>query len=75
MQNFFQIIHPSKTPKVKTLLLQTWAGINESHNPTFDDHLVYGSFLLFAHTKNIGPKRPQWVQLQKNIRYLPDKIN
>lgn len=48
-----------------------WGAIDESHNPIFDDHLVYGAFLLlFANAKNIGPKLPQWDPIVEKYPFL-----
>ncbi len=48
-----------------------WAQIDEGTNPFFDDHLVYGAFLLlFAHATNIGWKLPQWEPIAKQYPVL-----
>ena len=57
------------------LAVAPWMGRDVEYNPIFDDHLVYGAFLLlFAHASNIGWRLsqsvPKWAEIEEKYPFL-----
>jgi len=53
------------------LAVAPWTEKGTGHNPVFDDHLVYGAFLLlFAHGTNIGWRLKIWEKVSKKFPFL-----